>query len=593
MALDGAFLSCLRSEIENVAIGARVDRVMQPSRDILVLHLRWRGGNGKLLLSANADNARVHWTSSSPENPMQPPMFCMLLRKHLTGARLNSVTQEGMDRIIRIAFDAIDELGDPVTLTLITEIMGRHSNIILTGNDDIVLDAIRRVDLETSSVRQILPGIRYRLPPVQNKINILTTDTDEVCASIQQQGSTELSRAIVKTLEGVSPLLSQEIAHRSGARDHEAGSLANHTVKALRGTLQWLRDTLEFGKYSPTMLLEPVKEFGGNIVNRPYDFSFIPVSMYGSAMSQQEYESCSALLDAFYTQRDLGQRMRQRSQDLLKLLSNATDRIERKLEAQRSELVASGNREKFKAYGDLVSANIYALKKGDTVARVVDFYDPDQPEIDIPLEPRLTPVQNVQRYYARYRKAANAEKILTELILKGEHELEYLDLVFDALARAATEAELEGIRDELVQSGYLRRKGAAKSKKPLKLKPLRYVSTDGFTILVGRNNIQNDRLTLRESERNDIWLHTQKIPGSHTIIITDGKQPPIETIHEAAVLAAYNSRARNGSKIPVDYTQVKYVKKPSGAKPGMVIYDNFKTLIVDPDPELADKLSDM
>lgn len=583
MALDGAFLSCIRRELESVAIGARVDKIAQPSRDELVLHLRWRGDSGKLLISAGAGNARIHFTASSPENPKQPPMFCMLLRKHLAGARFSGVRQVGLDRILLLDFETTNELGDPVTITLAVEIMGRYSNIILVGAEGKVIDAIKRIDLETSSVRQVLPGMRYTLPPEQDKLSLLETTPEAIIDRVQSGRDVALSKALMDALQGVSPLLCREISCRAvGGQDYAVSELANHHIKGLRSTLRWLIDTLMNGPIQPVMLFTEQ--------NIPKEFSFIPVTQYGKAMQMREYADCSQLLDAFYSERDLAERMRQRSGDLLRLLANTADRITRRLAAQKEELLECANREQLKMKGDLISANLYTIQKGDSKAKLVNFYDENQAEIDIPLEVMLTPAQNAQRYYALYRKADTAEKKLTGLIAQGEQELTYIDSVFDALTRAKSEAELEAIRGELASSGYLRRQTRGKAQKQEKLSPIQYISDDGFMIFVGRNNLQNDQLTLRDSQNRDIWLHTQKIPGSHTIIVTEGREVPKSTIEQACILAAYNSRARESSKVPVDFTLVKYVKKPSGAKPGMVIYDHFETVIVDPDPVLAERL---
>lgn len=583
MALDGAFLSRIKQELEAVAIGARVDKIAQPTRDELIVHLRWRGGGGKLLLSAGAGNARAHFTQSSPENPKQPPMFCMLLRKHLSSAKLLAVRQIGLDRILLLDFETRNELGDLVTVMLAVEIMGRHSNIILVGPEKRIVDSIKRVDLETSSVRQVLPGMRYALPPPQDKLNLLEVTPDQVADRLLAGRDVELSKAFMEVLQGVSPLLCRELARLAvGETERTVSGLENHHIKGIRSTVAGLIDTLRSETGLPVMLTEP----GG----RPVDFCFMPIGQYGDLLLSKTYPDCSALLDAFYTERDLTERMRQRSGDLLKLLANTSDRIGRKLAAQRQELLDCAQRDELKIKGDLLSSNLYSLEKGQKMARLQNFYDESGADIDIPLDPMLTPVQNAQRYYALYRKADTAEKMLIGLISQGEEELRYIDSVFDALTRAKEEAELDAIRRELQQSGYLRRQTRGAKQKEAKLAPLRYRSTDGFTILTGRNNIQNDRLTLKDSNNRDLWFHTQKIPGSHTVIVTEGREVPKSTMEQACVIAAYNSKAWESTKVPVDFARIKHVKKPPGAKPGMVIYDNFETVIVDPDGDLVASL---
>lgn len=588
MALDGAFLSRLCHEIEErCRDGARIDRIAQPSRDELIFHLRWRGGAGKLLLSANAGSARIHFTESSPENPKSPPMFCMLLRKHLSSAKLMAVRQIQLDRIVHLEFESRNELGDLVTITVAMEIMGRHSNIIIVDQDGKIIDAIKRIDPEMSSVRQVLPGMLYALPPMQDKLNLLQAEGRESVARLEQARPIELSRALMDVVQGISPLVAREIAHfatRGVERTFE--ELTEDQRERLVFYLSGLLQTLQSSGGTPTMVLEPT--------GRPREFSFLPIRQYSSAMVTKEYPDFSSLLDAFYARRDQMERMKQRSSDLLRILANASDRITKKLVLQREELLECGDREQLRIRGDLINANLYAIQKGDEKAVLPNLYDPEMAEIEISLDPQMTPVQNAQRYYALYRKADTAEKMLTKLIASAESELIYVDTVFDALTRAETEADLAAIRQELVESGYVRtlrkKQQNGKQRKAAALPPLRYRSADGYTILCGRNNLQNDKLTLKESRNYDLWLHTQKIPGSHTIIVSQGEEIPKTTIEQACIIAAYNSKARESTKVPVDFTVVKNVKKPGGAKPGMVIYDHYQTVIVDPDEALVQSL---
>jgi len=585
MALDGIFLSRIKHEIEQVAIGARVDKIAQPSREELVVALRWRGGGGKLLISASPQGPRIHFTGEAPENPQKPPMFCMLLRKHLSGARLVAARQIGLDRVLHLDFEAANELGDTVTITLAVEIMGRHSNIVVIGPDGRIVDAIRRVDLETSSVRQILPGMRYALPPVQNKLSLYEAEPEQVLARLAAGRDVELSKALLDALQGVSPLLCREIAHyATRGVETVCSELTKEQISRLEFYLSGLAETVRAGGCTPTMVLE--------LSGKPKDFSFVPVNQYGAAMLTKECASCSALLDSFYTDRDRIERVRQRSGDLLKLLANTSDRITRKLAAQKEELLECAKREELKQKGDLIGANLYAVQKGDAKAVVQNFYSEAGEDIEIELDPMLTPAQNAQRYYALYRKADTAEKMLRKLISQGEAELAYIDSVFDALTRASGEAELDAIRSEMASGGYVRAQARKGGRKESALPPMRYRSSDGFVILSGRNNMQNDRLTLRDANGCDIWLHTQRIPGSHTIILTEDKEVPKSTIEQACVIAAYNSKARDSTKVPVDFALVRYVKKPNGAKPGMVIYDHYQTVIVGPSEELVRTLQE-
>ena len=583
MALDGIFLSRIKAELEAVALGARVDKIAQPYREEIILHLRWRGGSGKLLLSASSQSPRVHFVQDAPENPKAPPMFCMLLRKHLAGGKLAEIKQVSLDRILQFKFEATNELGDRVDVFLVIEIMGKHSNLILVGQDNRIIDAVKRVNAETSRVRQVLPGMQYALPPAQDKLNLLEAGPAEIIQRLRLGKDAELSKALCDTLEGTSPIVGREIAHYAvRGEDRAISEISAEQWTRLEFFLSDIIQKCQNGQCVPTMVLEPE--------GRPRDFSYIPIRQYGTAMLTREYESCCALLDTFYAQRDRTERVRQRSGDLLKIIANTSDRIARKLQNQREELKECAKREELKIKGDLISANLHTLQKGDSKAVLQNFYDENGGMAEIELDMLLTPVQNAQRYYSLYRKADTAEKMLQKLIVQGEEEFAYLDTVFDVLTRASGEAELEALRQELAAEGYIRRSKAAKHKREEKLPPLRYLSADGFTILTGRNNLQNDKLTLKDSSNTDIWLHTQKIPGSHTVIVTQGREVPETTLEQAGMIAAYNSKARESAKVPVDFTIVRYVKKPAGAKPGKVIYDKFETIIITPNEELVRSL---
>ena len=587
MPLDGLFLNFLKHEITTKALGSRVEKVAQPSRDELILQLRGKGGSHKLLLCGGAQNPRLHFVDNPPENPASPPMFCMLLRKHLGGARLTGLRQIGLDRILHLDFAAHNELGDPVGITVAVEIMGQHSNVVVMDAEGKILDCLRRVDASTSRVRQVLPGMRYVLPPSQQKISLLETDIAAAVEQLQSKGDIPLDKSISGLLEGFSTLAGREAAaYATRGAEVLAEELTGERAARLAFYLGQIKSALIEGKPAPAMILE--KE------GRPRDFSCLPVRQYGTAMLIKDYPGCSALLESFFAKRAAAEQLRQRSGDLLTLLANASERVTRRVAIQKEELEHCRGREALKQKGDLVSANLYNIRKGDASAVVENFYDPQAGQLTIELDPLLTPTQNAQRYYTLYRKADTAEKHLTKLISQGEDEVVYLDSVFDALTRAGTRAELDAIRSELAGSGYLRRATAKKEgrtgKEP-KLPPLRYRSSDGFTILCGRNNLQNDTLTLKQAAKTDLWLHTKIIPGSHIIVLTEGREVPQDTLTQAAVIAAYNSKGRGSSKVPVDYAPVKNVKKPSGAKPGMVIYENYRTILAAPDEELVRSLA--
>lgn len=582
MALDGLFLSFLKKELEARTLEARVEKVSQPSPEELIIAMRGKSGHGKLLFSSRANSPRVQLTNVTPENPATPPMLCMLLRKHLSGARLVNIRQPGLERILFFDFDGTNEMGDAVRLTLCIEIMARHSNIILINGSGTIIDSVKRVDISTSSVRQVLPGLAYELPPAQNKLDLTQCGAQEIVSAMRGGKDMTLPKAIQQVLQGASPLICRELAHLCRADEQRISELSEDQWQKLAFHLKRLKTSLETEAGTPVMV--------SNEQGKPIDFSFTDISQYGSRGITRSYESYSELLDNFFAEKDRIERTRQRSHDLLRVLTNATERIARKLNVQRSELETCADRETLKAYGDIINANLYRLEKGMPFYDLEDFYHDYQP-IRIPADPALSPARNAQKYFKEYQKSRTAEIKLTALIAEGEKELEYLDAVFDSLSRADTERELAEIKDELAQEGYLRAaKAGKKNRKPAALKPLEFVSSDGFTILVSRNNRQNDRLTLHDAAKSDLWFHTKGVPGSHTIIVCGGQAAPDSTITEAAMLAAYHSKARESSGVAVDYSTVKNVKKPSGAKPGMVIYESYSTVYVTPQAELAEKL---
>ncbi len=581
MALDGAFLYAVKSETEFLK-GSRVEKVYQPSRDEIIIGLRTRQGAYRLLISANANNSRVHITKISVDNPKTPPMFCMLLRKHIGGGKLIDIRQDGLERILYLDFECVNELGDVVTITLACEIMGRCSNLVVINQEGKIIDSIKRVDPEMSRERIILPNTCYQLPPREERLNFLEADKITIANRIKSTEPAELSKALIKVFEGISPILAREWAYYTSKGEYlKSSDVTPEHINRLMLKIEKCRDMLLNRKCCFTV----VKDNDGILK----DFSFINIQQYGNLMQTCEYNSASELLDAFYAQRDLAVRMKQRANDLFKLLVNLNERISRRIAVQSEELEQCGNRDIYKLYGDLLSAEIYKIHKGDTVLVTNNFYDENYPEIEIKLDAMKTPSQNIQHYYNEYKKSATAEKKLAEQIEKGKEELQYIDSVFDALTRATTENEITQLRLELSEQGYI--KSSFRKGKPEKsLPPVEYKSSDGFTILVGRNNIQNDKLSLKLAEKSDIWLHTQLITGSHVLILTDGETPPDKTVEEACIIASVNSRGKDSNLVPVDYCLAKYVKKPSGAKPGKVIFTNYKTAFVKPDSELAERL---
>ena len=576
---DGIFLRHIKKEIEDAALGARVSQIYQPNRDELVLVLRTYEGTRKLLLSSRANSPRVNFCVKTPENPAQPPMFCMLLRKRLGGGKLVSLRQPGCDRVLFLDFDCINELGEQEGLSIVCEIMGMYSNLIVINRDTgIILDAIKRVDLTVSSRRFVLPNIPYELPDAQDKLNILEHSAEEMAeAACRLPAETVLSQALMSTVQGVSPIVTRELEYRvgEGTTNRLTGAAYARLIEVLRG----FKETAESCGERPCIVY---REDG-----RPMDFSFMPICQYGGFAEVRETAGFSDTVDEFYEERDARERMRVKSHSLQKLLTNLIVRTARKINKQQTELAQCGNREQLRICGDLLHANLYRIERGARFADVENFYDENGGTMRIRLNPAISPAANAQKYYKDYQKAKTAETVLAEQIEKGRTELAYLESVADSVERAETERELAQIREELTEQGYLRR---PKGKQPrqAQLPPKEFQSTDGFAILVGRNNRQNDRLTLKTAAKTDVWLHTKDIHGSHVIIRAEG-QPVSETaIRQAAALAAYHSKARESTNVPVDYTLVKNVSKPAGAKPGMVIYVRNKTVYVDPSADIKE-----
>lgn len=584
MALDGAFLACLREELSQALFDARIDKIHQPGKDELVMHLRCRQGVHKVYISAGANAPRIHLIADAPENPPQPPMFCMLLRKQLTGGRLVAIRQPGLERVLYLDFDCTNDLGDRVRLTLAVEIMGRHSNIILIRGDGTIVDAIKRVDPAMSSVRLVLPGIPYELPPAPAKrLDLSRHAPADITEAVRQSGHASLSQALLAVSQGLSPLTCREIAYRtSGDIDSPVHTLTEADWQRLETCLTQTRQAvLDSTGRTPYLVTRPD--------GTPLEYSFQPITQYGLDARGQACDSFSSLLDAFYAQRAAAERMKVRSQDLSRVLTNATERVRRKVGHQKEERAAAAGRDTWRLYADLIQTQLHAITPGAAAAELINYYDEACAPITVPLDPALSAAANAQKYYKEYRKAQTAERVLQKHIAAGEQELVYLDSVAEALSRASTTRDIEELRTELEEQGYLRRQKS--QKKSLRAcQPQTFLSDDGFVLLVGRNNTDNDRLTLHTAQKHDVWLHTKNIPGSHVIVVTEGQTPPDRTIEQAAILAATYSKARDSVQVPVDYAPVRYVKKPAGAKPGMVIYTNNRTAYVNPDPALAKRL---
>ena len=572
MPLDALCLTAVAGEVRAAVQGGKIDKIYQPTRDEVVLYIRGPAGNVRLLLSANPGHPRAHLTERNRENPEQPPMFCMLLRKHLQGARILELNQPPLERILDFRLETLDELGDRVERRLVLEAMGRSANLLLLDGEGRIVDCTRRVDGDLArGQRQLLPGLFYRQPPAVDKLNPFTLSPEELRLVLSNPLGKAWDKLLLDSFTGLSPLVARELAFRAGDDSEK-----------LAAELEKLGKSVEENHFTPYLLVREGK---------PVDFTFLPVLQYGPETESIPRESFSALLDDFFSDRESAERVRQRGQDLVKSVTSARDRTARKLGNQARELEATKNRERLRELGDILTSNLHLMERGMSTFRTMDFYDPEGGEVDIPLDPLLTPQQNAAKYYKEYNKAKTAEEMLTIQIEKGEKELEYLNSVLENIALAEGEKDLQEIRQELTETGYLRRpKTAAKRAKRVSGKPMEFRSSAGLRISVGKNNSQNDLLTTKLAYKSDIWLHTQKIHGSHVILWLEGGEADARSLTEAAQLAAYFSQARDGSKVPVDYTPVKYVKKPAGARPGMVVYTTYQTAVVEPDAELAKKL---
>ena len=571
MPLDAIAIHALAEELNTALPGARIDKIQQPERDVIILSVRGGFGNKKLLINAGSGTARVHFTSAAMENPAEPPMFCMLLRKHLTGARIVSISQPEHERLLMLSLETRDEMNDLAPKTLVLEMMGRSSNLILNGPDGRIIDCLRRMDFAGDELRKLQPGMFYRLPPKQNKTCFFDTESSQRAAMIAAaDDSIPVERWLLDSFSGLSPLICRELSFRC------SGSFAR-----LGTELDALAEKISVGKLVPTMLLED---------GRPRDYSFRTILQYGPSVENVEYPDYSSLLDAFYAQKDREESRRRRSHELLRSIRTIRDRVQRKLAAQREEYKRTGNRDEIRKNAELLTANLYRTKKGDHELVCEDYYREGCPEIRIPLDPLKTPQQNAARWFKEYSKLKTAEEHLSVLIAQGEAQLDYLNSVLDEIERAESEKDLSDLRRELTETGVLKKQKKQKSEKNRPQQPCVYRSDDGFEILVGRSNLQNDELTFKIARRTDLWLHTQKIHGSHVVIRCEGEQPPDRTIEQAASLAVWHSQGRTGGKTAVDCTQIRFVKKPSGALPGKVIYTDAQTILAQADEALAERL---
>lgn len=569
MPFDGTFLFKLKEELQS-EISSRADKIHQPSGDELVFFLRGFSGTRRLIINLSA-SPRVYLCSHSPENPATPPRFCTVLRKYLSGARLKEVRTEGLERILFLDFDSFNEMGDEVRHTLILELISSAANAILVNSEGKIIDALRRSDLETAE-RIIHSGARYRMPTSQNKLNPLTATAEEL-ASAAAISNKELWQAVLEVTAGASPLIAREIAYLVDKDVTKRCEQIENLKEKLTHAFESFKKTL-VAKPTPTLIMKN---------GQPCDFCWCEISQYGA--EQKVFENLSALCDEFFLQKQKKEQAAAKTGELARHLTTLRARIARKTLARKRDLEKCEGAETARIKGELIKANLYAIKKGMQSVELENYYSETLEPMLIELNPALSAADNAARYFKEYKKLMSARGMLSELIAESERELDYIDSVQEALSRAETVAELTAIKQELVSQGYIRIVGSRPTKKAA-VQPQRFISSAGFEVLVGRNNTENDKLTLSVAEKNDIWLHTKEIHGAHVIIRCLGKEPDNDTLLFAANLAALNSKAKNSSTVPVDYTLARYVKKPSGAKPGAVIYTNQKTIYVTPNEQV-------
>ena len=585
VAYDGIAVSNIVYELKEKFTGGRIDKIYQPRNDEIIFSVRSvKEGNFKVLLSANSMNPRIHITDIKKENPVSAPMFCMVLRKHIAGGRILDIRQPDFERMIVIDVESMNEMGDLGVKHIITEFMGKYSNIILTDEDGRILDSIKHVTHDKSSVREILPGGTYEMPPSQNKMNPMELNFEEFRKNADEKSGYTLQALIYKSYTGISPAYASEICFNAGydASDR-AEQIGSDGIKRLYDSFEADVKKIKNGEFTPHIVYDQ----DGSVT----DFFSLTSNQYGER-ERKYFDSFSKLLEEFYYKKDEKYHVRQRAHDIRRTVLSNIERCSRKLEIQIKSIKDTENMDYYKLCGELITANIYSIEEKADRFTALNYYEEDMPEIVIKLDPMLTASENANKYYAKYNKAKRTRAAAAEQKKQTEEELNYLESVLTSIESSEDDSDIREIKAELAAQGYIKAKKIHKGKTQglKKSKPMHFVSSDGIDIYVGKSNVQNDGLTIKFADSDDIWLHTKNIPGSHVIIKCGSETPPDRTIVEAAVIAATYSKAKESSKVPVDYTARKNVKKPGGAKPGMVIYERNKTLYVDPDPNLVSKL---
>lgn len=576
MAFDGVTIAGIVGELRDKLIGNRIYKIAQPEKDELILTVKGSCGQVRLLMSADASLPLLYLTEKNKTSPMTAPNFCMLLRKHLQNARIVSVTQPGLERIVRFELEHLNEMGDLCRKFLIIELMGKHSNIIFCDDKDMVIDSIKHISGMVSSVREVLPGRAYFIPKTQDKAELLECMTDETAAADQvaavlKAKSLPLYKAIYMGFTGISPCIAQELCYRAGTdADMPSAELAGEALGRIVPEICGLADCVINRKFCFNVVYEN---------KQPVEYAAIQLSSYAEDQ-RRRFESVSALLEYYYAEKNVITRIRQRSVDLRRIVQTALERNVKKYDLQMKQLQDTGKREKYRVYGELLNAYGYGVEAGAKSMEALNYYDNQM--ITIPLDPTLSTGENAKKYFDKYQKLKRTYDALTTLTKETREEIDHLASINTSLDIALKEEDLVQIKEELIESGYIRRKGNAKREK-VTSRPFHYVSSDGYHIYVGKNNYQNEELTFKFATGNDWWFHTKGIPGSHVVVKTDGGELPDRVFEEAGRLAAHYSQARGQDKVEIDYTQKKNVKKPGGGKPGFVVYYTNYSLVIDSD----------
>ena len=570
MAFDACMMRAVLAEFSEQFPEAKIEKILQPVNDEIDIVIHHGKQSSRLLFNVGPNAPRLQLTDKVKENPLKAPMFCMFLRKRLLGARITSVSQPNFDRIALFSVSGYDEMGFPSEMKIVCEIMGKYANFILLDGDDRIVSALKIIDFSASTIRQVLPGLKYKTPAIQEKLSPLDINRDTFLSALEAfpQEKT-LEKFITSTYSGIATQIAHELTYRAtGSVDVAVSEVDRERFTAVFEEWQTL---LAEQRYKPTVAIDKS--------GKPIDYSYMDITYLGELATYRSFTSFRELFDLYFAERDRLEKISQRAHDIKNLLSNARARTERKLAIQREALSDSEKAEEYKRAGDLITSNIYRIPRGAESFVAVDYYDDGCPEITIPLDKRISPAANAQRMYKLYNKCKTAKAVLTEQIALWEAELIYLDSVQSFLERAETEQDIADIRDELFTSGYASRMRGYRPQKTSRSKPLEFTTTDGLRVLVGRNNMQNDRLTMKEAEKDDIWFHAKGVPGSHVILVTEGAEPSDRDYTEAAELAARYSKA-TADVVAVDYTRVKNIRKPSGSKPGFVIYKTNYTAFV-------------